>query len=139
MSFLSSRDLADAIPLLRKKLITSLSRPPIYGLSLRIEAVKNEKDQEIFILHGKYYVSPFTLLSARYSIDMYGNVEKAQITHVKGGYSWFQLNELLVKQWVAQIRAKKYMAIIKRDLVAAAWHPDRVSKWVEAGIALEDM
>lgn len=36
---------------------------------------------------------------------------------------------------LSQKRVKK----IKEELVAKAWHPERVAKWLEAGVALEDL
>lgn len=37
----------------------------------------------------------------------------------------------------APTRAKKFVEIIKEELVAKAWAPERVAKWLEAGVALE--
>jgi len=36
---------------------------------------------------------------------------------------------------LSEKRAKK----IKEELIAKAWHPERVAKWLEAGVALEDL
>lgn len=36
-------------------------------------------------------------------------------------------------------RHKERMSLIKEELVAQAWHPRRVEKWVEAGCILEDL
>lgn len=135
MATVSFQDLTNAIPVLCKMVRALLSKPSVYGMSLRIEQVQ----PNTFILHGNYYVSPYTVFAASYSIDQFGNVEKRNLTHVRGGYNWFKLNETLIKQWVAQIRAKKFMAKIKRELIEKAWHPDRVSKWLDTEVCLENL
>jgi hypothetical protein len=28
---------------------------------------------------------------------------------------------------------------LKKDIIAAAWHPRRVERWLEAGVQLEDL
>jgi len=35
-------------------------------------------------------------------------------------------------------RAKERSALIKEELVAKAWHPSRVEKWLEAGMDIDD-
>ena len=35
-------------------------------------------------------------------------------------------------------RAKERSALIKEELVAKAWHPSRVEKWLEAGLDIDD-
>lgn len=51
-----------------------------------------------------------------------------------------------VKAWEAyhreiksQLRQRERACLLKEELAAAAWHPDRVTKWVEAGVSVEDM
>lgn len=41
----------------------------------------------------------------------------------------------MVPRYISSTRWK----YIKKELVAAAWHPRRVSAWLEAGVQLEDM
>jgi hypothetical protein len=36
-------------------------------------------------------------------------------------------------------RMKEFWQKAKEELVAAAWHPDRVGKWIEAGVDIEAM
>lgn len=47
----------------------------------------------------------------------------------------------IIKTWLyetfQQRLAKKRTALIKEELVAAAWHPRRVERWIEQGVALE--
>lgn len=52
-----------------------------------------------------------------------------------------------VNNWTEYVRNKAYAAHrirdfwkgAKEELVAAAWRPDRVAKWVEAGVAIESL
>jgi len=48
-----------------------------------------------------------------------------------------------IEEWATYVRNRFYLAErvkqIKEELVATAWHPDRVAKWVEAGVELEAM
>jgi len=44
---------------------------------------------------------------------------------------WFQ--DVLRKHYQRRIQA------MKQDIAATVWHPKRVAKWVEAGVALEDL
>lgn len=40
---------------------------------------------------------------------------------------------------LAKYNSQRIMSKIKKDIIAAAWHPKRVAKMLEAGCALEDM
>jgi hypothetical protein len=57
-------------------------------------------------------------------------VEERYVTYMWRAFSAFRTNEL--------IEAKKRLAPYKEAIIAAAWHPDRVAKWEEAGV-LDDM
>ena len=35
-------------------------------------------------------------------------------------------------------RAKERTSIIKEELIAKAWHPDRVQKWLDSGMDIDD-
>ncbi len=35
--------------------------------------------------------------------------------------------------------AQDRMKVLKKDIIASVWHPERVSKWIEAGVALENL
>ena len=39
---------------------------------------------------------------------------------------------------VMKRRAKERIEIIKEELIAKAWHPSRVERWLEAGMDIED-
>jgi hypothetical protein len=43
------------------------------------------------------------------------------------------------REFNGQSKMKRFWEKAKEELVAAAWHPDRVAKWLEAGISVEDM
>ena len=40
---------------------------------------------------------------------------------------------------LAKYNSQRIMPKIKKDIIAAAWHPRRVSAWLEAGAPLEDL
>jgi len=51
-----------------------------------------------------------------------------------------------VKAWEAyhreiksQLRQRERGCLIKEELAAVAWHPDRVAKWIETGVCVEEM
>lgn len=81
-----------------------------------------------FTLEVKYGVLPYggvITLEDRYSIAMpYSGILD----------EWLQP---ILFELRAPIRAKKFVETIKEELVAKAWAPERVSKWLEAGVALE--
>jgi hypothetical protein len=57
-------------------------------------------------------------------------VEERYVTYMWRAFNAFRKNEL--------VEAKKRLAPHKEAIIAAAWHPDRVAKWQEAGV-LDDM
>ncbi len=62
------------------------------------------------------------------------------------GYNDGELIEV-VENWVwdcyrelnGQSKMKRFWETAKEELIAAVWHPDRVAKWVEAGVELETL
>lgn len=53
-----------------------------------------------------------------------------------------QINHIIVEWYrdaLNMYKMKKRMNLLKRDIVAAAWHPRRVSAWLESGATLENM
>ena len=48
------------------------------------------------------------------------------------------MDKYLFPLCIMKRRAKERSALIKEELVANAWHPDRVQKWLDAGIDIED-
>jgi hypothetical protein len=57
-------------------------------------------------------------------------VEERYVTYMWRAFYAFRTNEL--------IEAKERLAPHKEGIMMAAWHPDRVARWVEAGV-LDDM
>ena len=54
------------------------------------------------------------------------------------GLSMNQMTKYEFPLCIMKRRAKARSAIIKEELVAKAWHPSRVERWLEAGIDIED-
>ena len=49
-----------------------------------------------------------------------------------------KMNRFTFPLCVMKRRAKERSALIKEELVAKAWHPSRVEKWLEAGMDIDD-
>lgn len=47
--------------------------------------------------------------------------------------------EAWMRNSIHMILSQKRTKKIKEELIAKAWHPERVAKWLEAGVALEDL
>jgi len=62
-------------------------------------------------------------------------------------YSWSKCLAEILFQWLLDVKinllakynSQRILPKIKRDIIAAAWHPKRVAKWLDAGVALEDL
>ncbi len=62
------------------------------------------------------------------------------------GYRYHFFNttyDPIICQWMEEViyrqLAVRRMKAIKPDLIAAAWHPRRVERWIEQGVELEDL
>ncbi len=81
----------------------------------------------------------------QHAITMHVN-EKGQtlIQSKRAAYGYLcphlqQWGEYVRNRFYAAERIKNFWKESKEELVAAAWHPDRVAKWLEAGIDAEAM
>jgi len=79
---------------------------------------------------------------AQYLIHSNGLVESRNIKEFLNRFLYSS-----VYQWCKEVgldmyskkRIQKRTMSLKKEIIAAVWHPTRVAKWVEAGIALEDL
>jgi hypothetical protein len=145
MATLSLHDLEQGRPALRQLLrpLTKSQLPQtVRNLAIQIW----EEQPGTFAIIASLCINPFTILTAKFMIDKYGTVTRVPHTPKRGVYGWFSASDSLLQQWVDSILQPKRQVLaitfckgIKKDLVAAAWHPNRVSKWLEAGVQLEDL
>ena len=49
-----------------------------------------------------------------------------------------QMSKYEFPKCIIKRRAKERISIIKEELIAKAWHPDRVQKWLDAGMDIDD-
>lgn len=146
MATLTILQLQDAAPQLRT-IVQNLQKK-----TLRIGIRIMPQSSNEFLLIVRNIPSPFVELEARFTITSDGSVTKIPFDRKRDGYSfpnkyfWGTLKEVLIEQWVDSVflakrleQSKKFCVQIKRELAEKVWHPDRVAKWVEAGIQIEDL
>lgn len=146
MTTLTVQQLQDAAPQLRKTIQSRLNKHARIGVRTLIVSSTE------FMLIVRYMPSPFVELEARFSITSDGCVEKLPSAHLQKDYSfpnkfsWGGFPVHAVERWVDDIlltkrleQSKRFCAQIKRELVEKVWHPERVAKWLEAGIQLEEL
>jgi len=99
----------------------------------------NLQDDYTFSIKCHEFLNPIGIkertnqLKSLYETNSYMPVNKKLAADVrKVVWNWLQ-DCIYIK--LSQDRTR----ILKKDLIAAVWHPTRVAKWVEAGVALEDL
>lgn len=114
-----------------------------YGYSnehmFRIEILTLDYGIITYSLHITEFLTP--LMIGKYPNELFSSGEQ------KSGFSpkrcWKDFYANIIWDWLQDCIYMKLcrdrIALLKRDLIAAAWHPTRVAKWVDAGISLEDM
>lgn len=89
------------------------------------------------------YIIPTQLLSTK-SVKYHRNMS----TVFQPSHSGYSRIGPIVRQWLDDIHSatvgnreqiQHRAALIKEDLVAAAWHPQRVERWLEQGVELESL
>lgn len=89
-----------------------------------------------------------------YDIDesMFEKPDKITVQSIHGVYEHTYMDEpveegerlkTVVWAWLEECIKQKVAAertgLIKEELIAATWHPDRVERWLTAGVAIDDM
>jgi len=69
---------------------------------------------------------------------------RSGLTYIKNPYK--PISVALIQKWLmvfSLVKAKRFAEAftrkVKEELVAKAWAPERVAKWLEAGVNVEDM
>jgi hypothetical protein len=141
MATLSLKELESARPALRVHL-KHLAKKCTFGPGIQIW--QTAPDNYTIVLTN--YPSPFTLLQAKFTMTSFGKVEKLPFERAHNHYPWATLKASHIEEWMDTLLQPKRQELaitvckaMKKDLIAAAWHPRRVEKWLEAGIQLEDL
>ncbi len=145
MATLTLQELENARSDLRE-ILKPLTKPQLSQTVRNLAIQIWEENPGTFIVTASLYTNPFTILTAQFMIDKYGTVTRIPCISKRGVYGWYSAKEHLLQQWVdailqpkRQVLATSVCRLIKKELVAAAWHPNRVSKWLELGVLLEDL
>ena len=145
MATLTLQELENARPALRT-ILKPLTKPQLPQTVRNLAIQIWEEHPGTFVVTTSLCMNPFTILTAKFMIDKYGTVIRMSHTPKRGVYGWYGASDTYLQQWVDSILhpkrkelANRLCKSIKKDLIAAAWHPNRVSKWLEAGIQLEDL
>jgi hypothetical protein len=145
MATLTLQELENARSALRT-ILKPLTKPQLPQTVRNLAIQIWEEHPGIFTVTTSLCTNPFTILTAKFIIDKYGTVSREPHSSARGVYGWYSAKDSLLQEWVDIILHPKRQALatsvcrtIKKDLVAAAWHPNRVSKWLEAGVLLEDL
>jgi hypothetical protein len=141
MATLSLQDLQKARPALRAQL-RPLAKKCTFGPAIQI--YQDAPDKYTMVLST--YPNPFLMLQAKFTMTSFGKVEKLPFERAPNHFPWATLKASHVEEWAdILLRPKRQEVAItlckamKKDLIAAAWHPRRVEKWLEAGVQLEDL
>jgi len=129
--------------------------PDVYGLFLNTVVIRAPTETEskfkvvidvsiTFMFTGSYEYEDYTFT---YGVDNYmvQTIRKIDSYENRTINYYHYLFTVPCGNWLRRIHflsdyyAKQKFRTIEKELIAAAWHPKRVAKWLEAGIAIEDM
>jgi hypothetical protein len=124
----------------------------LYILQKRLLYLSNESIEEYFRTLTKFtrqenyrhiLYSSYTMNVFKQNIDYFKQVTPFFPELFTPGL--WDSEEGLVRKWVREFneyhskRVAERSAIFKEELLAKAWHPDRVERWIESGIKLENL
>lgn len=97
------------------------------------ETIDSECIGEIYLLAHEFYHALV------YKIRKNGTYFRILNGVCKDPGKWDRIVCLWINKHVGGFRQIERTGLIKEELVSKAWHPERVTKWLEAGVSLEEL